>query len=156
MNQRTREGEGTCVIVVIVFVVVTVVRNSARGSSSASPEAGTASLGDTPRQLARAGAGAGEVVRRRRRHALRRRHGHLRGRCPTGSEVQSILVPRSKFSVEEAKHWASHHGFKASKVDVTDQYIRLRQRDPKGLGRMRTIRFGTGGVKAVVGWRHCK
>jgi len=94
-------------------------------------------------------------MRRHRAHALRRRYGHLR-KCPTGSVVQSVLLPRGKFTVEEARSWARHHNFKASKVDVTSRFIRLRQRDPKSLGRMRTIHLGSGGVEAVVGWKHCR
>lgn len=92
----------------------------------------------------------------RRARGLRRRYGHLR-KCPTGSVVQTLLLPRASFSTEEARMWARHHGFTAAKVDVTSDYIRLRQRDPHGLGRMRTIRFGTGGVKAIVAWpRSCR
>lgn len=92
---------------------------------------------------------------RRRSRTLRHRYGRLR-KCPAGSVVQSVLLPRGKFTVEEARAWARHHKFKATKVDVTSRFIRLRQRDPKSLGRMRTIHFGSGGVEAVVGWPNCR
>ena len=68
-----------------------------------------------------------------------------------GSVVQSLLFPRSKFTRSEAERWASSHGYLYKKVDITDRYIRLRQRPPEGLARMRTIRMGPD-VKAVVGW----
>jgi hypothetical protein len=86
--------------------------------------------------------------------ALYRRYGRA-AMCPAGSVVQSLLLPRGKFTAEGAELWATHHNFVAGKVDVTGKYIRLRQRSPEGLERLRTIPFGTGGVKAIVGWRSC-
>jgi hypothetical protein len=68
-------------------------------------------------------------------------------------QVQSLLFSRADgWTAEKAKSWAKKHNFKASKVDVTDQYIRLRQLDPKGFQVKRTIPFGKGtkGIRAVV------
>jgi hypothetical protein len=63
---------------------------------------------------------------------------------------QSLLFDRgSGWTPEKAKRWAKEHGFKADKVDVTDQYVRLRQLDPKGFQVKRTIPFGKG-IRAVV------
>lgn len=68
------------------------------------------------------------------------------------SRVQSLLLPRARYTPSSAIAWARSHGYKTSKVDVTDRYVRLRQADPSRFSRLRTVRFGTSGVKAVVGW----
>jgi len=63
---------------------------------------------------------------------------------------QSLLFDRAAgWTVEKAKAWAKSHGFKSGKVDVTDQYVRLRQFDPKGFAVKRTVPFGKG-IRAVV------
>lgn len=66
-------------------------------------------------------------------------------------EVQSLLFSRDRFDRRSARAWARRHGYKYGKVDVTANYIRLRQRDPAEFGFMRTIAFGDSGIKAVVG-----
>jgi hypothetical protein len=75
-------------------------------------------------------------------------------RCPDSSEVQSILFDRSRYTVARAKAWAEKHHFRHNKVDVTVNYIRLRQKSPKLFSLMRTKTFGRG-IKAIVGWRDC-
>lgn len=65
-----------------------------------------------------------------------------------GSKVQSLLFDK-QWTVGEAKDWALSHRFKAGKVHVTDDYIRLRQRRPVSGAEKRTITFGQG-IKAVV------
>jgi hypothetical protein len=83
------------------------------------------------------------------------RNAYASKRCPTGSVVQSVLFARDAgWTTAEARAWAKRHKFIARKVDVTAQYIRLRQRDPKSLRRLRTIPFGRG-IKSVVGWPTC-
>jgi hypothetical protein len=67
--------------------------------------------------------------------------------------VQTLIFDKDKFSVEEAKKWATDHDFKASKVDEPESgdTIRIRQRDPGDFkGDMRTIELKDG-VKAVIG-----
>src|SRR5579871_6668811 len=65
-------------------------------------------------------------------------------------DVQSLMFSRADgWTVSKAKQWAKSHGYKHGKVDVTDQYIRLRQFDPKGLKVKRTKTFGHG-IKAIV------
>src|SRR5574341_476305 len=65
-------------------------------------------------------------------------------------DVQSLLFSRADgWTVSKAKAWAKSHGYKHSKSDVTDQYIRIRQFDPKGVKVKRTITFGRG-IRAVV------
>jgi hypothetical protein len=94
-----------------------------------------------------------------RRHALRRRYGRThRGEaefCPTGSHVQALLFLKDRFTLAQAKAWARRHDLKASDVDVTDEYIHLRQDDPSKFQRIRTIPLGGRGVQARVGWPTC-
>lgn len=66
-----------------------------------------------------------------------------------GFIVQSLLFPKSDYSVSEAKKWASKHKYKSSKVDVTDNFIRLRQKDPGKFSTFRTKLLGDG-IKAVL------
>jgi hypothetical protein len=69
----------------------------------------------------------------------------------TGTTVQSLLFPKGKFTVDKAKEWATSHGFKAEKTDVTDEFIRLRQKDPGKFNIFRTILFPeSGGIKAII------
>ena len=65
-------------------------------------------------------------------------------------EVQTLMFPRSRYSAGEAKRWAKDHGFRATKVDTTDEYHRLRQRDPKDFDEFRTFELGDG-IKGVYG-----
>jgi hypothetical protein len=66
-------------------------------------------------------------------------------------QVQSLLFPREDFTTSQARAWARKHGYRAGKVDVTDQYVRLRQASPETFRLMRTVPFGESGIKAVVG-----
>jgi hypothetical protein len=75
-------------------------------------------------------------------------------RCPTGSQVQALLFSRFDYTPSEAKRWAKSHGYKYGDVDVGPAWIHLRQRDPRGFRRIRTVWFGRG-IKARVGWRSC-
>jgi len=64
--------------------------------------------------------------------------------------AQSLLFDRSAgWTESKAKAWAKSHGYRYGKVDVTDQYIRIRQFDPKGFKVKRTVPFGKG-IRAVV------
>ncbi len=66
-----------------------------------------------------------------------------------GSEVQSLLFDRARWTPSTAKTWARGHGYKSGKVHVTDNYVRLRQFAPVARTQKRTISFGTG-IKAVI------
>jgi DNA-binding protein HU-beta len=63
--------------------------------------------------------------------------------------IQSLLFGRNDWTEAKAKQWAAAHGYKSTVTDVTDQYIRIRQFDPKGLKVKRTITLGRG-IRAVV------
>lgn len=48
--------------------------------------------------------------------------------------IQSVLLPRNDFSLENAKAWIKQNNFLTSyegkSVHVTDKYFRFRQKDP--------------------------
>lgn len=82
-------------------------------------------------------------------HEMKRRNPIIEGGA---SEVQSLLFRRDAgWTVPRARSWASQHGFHARKVDVTDQYVRLRQVPPGRFARLRMKSFGRG-IRAVVGF----
>lgn len=66
-----------------------------------------------------------------------------------GSEVQSILFARPAWTTARARAWAKKEGHHYGDVDVTDDYVRLRQFDPTTGRAKRTITFGKG-IKAVI------
>ena len=49
--------------------------------------------------------------------------------------LQSVLIPKSKFTLKEAKKWIREHGYKESfygkDVDITEKFYRFRQAAPK-------------------------
>ena len=47
--------------------------------------------------------------------------------------VQSVLLRKDKFSLDEAKGWLLNHGYKFYKVDMTPEFYRFRQVEPKHL-----------------------
>lgn len=67
-----------------------------------------------------------------------------------GTKVQSLIFDRSRFTVREAHKWAIMHGFKATKADVTENTIRVRQIAPNKLDIVATIPMRPG-VQAVIG-----
>jgi hypothetical protein len=66
--------------------------------------------------------------------------------------VQSVLLNRDKFSKKEAFDWVREHGYKADKVDVTNEYYRFRQMNPDllHLYYFRTIKLGDMGHLVVA------
>lgn len=72
-------------------------------------------------------------------------------RATAAMQVQSLMFDRSRgWTVVKARRWAGDHGYKYGKVDETDEYIHLRQRDPAEFKVIRTITWGEG-IKARVG-----
>jgi len=67
------------------------------------------------------------------------------------THVQSLLFPRDRYTPSSAKAWADAHGYRSGKVDVTSDYVRIRQAPPSHFRLLRTIPFGHSGIKAVVG-----
>lgn len=67
------------------------------------------------------------------------------------SKVQSVIIPKDRFTKRQAQSWIAQHGFVDPGVDETDDYYRFRQMDPdRQHFKYRTIPFGDSGVQAVV------
>ena len=63
------------------------------------------------------------------------------------SEVQSVLLDKARYTLDQAKKWLQDHGFKHGTVDEGGpraEYLRFRQRDP---GRYHSMRTGEAGAK---------
>lgn len=75
-------------------------------------------------------------------------------RCDSGTELQSVLFDRDKFTEAQALAWAKEHGMKHNKVDRKPDTIRVRQKNPFSFkkGSFRTIDIGTksDGLKATI------
>ena len=72
------------------------------------------------------------------------------------SYIQSVIIPKAKYSLSEANAWIKGHDFKISfhgkKVHVTKNYYRYRQTPPKPLGRyrVRMKALNSRGILAVM------
>lgn len=75
------------------------------------------------------------------------------GGAVSTSTVQSLLFDRSKYTVAQAKRWAKDNGYYYGNVDAASDgaFHRIRQVDPAGYDRLRTVTFGKG-IQAIVGW----
>lgn len=110
----------------------------------------TKSAGQLDREIAEALAGKFSHAERLGHRYRDRPH---RGRRSTGrwrgTEVQSLLFSRPRWTESAAKKWAREHLYRSGAVDVTDNYVRLRQFDPVPGTQKRTITSGDG-IKAVI------
>lgn len=71
------------------------------------------------------------------------------------SSVQSVLLSRNRFKTRaSARKYAREHGFKTSKIDVTERYFRFRQANPRSprFKRFRTISRKGGNMKLIIGF----
>ena len=71
------------------------------------------------------------------------------------SSVQSVLLSRNRFKTRaSARKYAREHGFKSSKIDVTERYYRFRQANPRSprFKRFRTISRKGGDMKLIIGF----
>lgn len=66
------------------------------------------------------------------------------------SKVQSVLIPKDRYTLREARKWIKEHKFVDKGVDETDRYYRFRQFAPTKHYAYRTIPFGQSGIKAVL------
>jgi hypothetical protein len=57
--------------------------------------------------------------------------------------LQTILVPKDKFSLSEAYVWLANHHYSHHKIDITEHFYRFRQNDPHG-GSYYTVRLPNG------------
>lgn len=46
-------------------------------------------------------------------------------------EVQSVLIPKDKYSKKEANKWIKNNGYIIKKIDITNNYYRYRQMEPE-------------------------
>jgi DNA gyrase/topoisomerase IV subunit B len=58
--------------------------------------------------------------------------------------LQTILLPKNKFTLEEVNKYLKENNFKNSKIDITNNYYRARQKDPrylkkKGFSNVKTL-----------------
>lgn len=69
------------------------------------------------------------------------------------SKVQSLLFSKKHYTKSQAMRWLREHNFKCEfggkGPDITDNYIRFRQRRPKKDKEYRTITFRTG-ILAII------
>jgi len=69
------------------------------------------------------------------------------------AKIQSLIFNKKKFTITEAKEWASDHGFTARKVEPTKNTLRIRQFSPNKIKKgteCKTIQFGGSGVQGVL------
>lgn len=66
-------------------------------------------------------------------------------------EVQSVIFPKDKFSLESAIDWLISHNYKVPKVDETEEHYRFRQHSPKKYipDRFRTVEL-INGAKLII------
>lgn len=89
-------------------------------------------------------------------HPIKNKRGvskHNRKKRFDNSKIQSLIFNKKKFSISEAKEWATDHGFKAVKAEPTKNTIRIRQFSPNKIkrgGECKTIQFGGSGVQGVL------
>jgi len=57
--------------------------------------------------------------------------------------LQTILVPKAKFSAAEAIDWVRDHQYHHHKLDITDRFFRFRQHAPEH-GRYYTVTLKNG------------
>lgn len=69
-----------------------------------------------------------------------------------GSEVQSILFQKSKYTLAQAKLWLKKHGYTSTKVDETDEYYRFRQSEPSQYDHFATDDWKNG-LKVIYGYK---
>ena len=70
-------------------------------------------------------------------------------RCVPG--VQTIVLPKSGFTKQQARAWAKKHGFTIDFVDVKLNTYRIRQRSPKRFKRFASKKLPNG-VVLVTGY----
>jgi hypothetical protein len=58
--------------------------------------------------------------------------------------IQSILFDRSRWNVNDAKHWLQTHNHKIQKVDITENFLRFRQAKPDRSKYYFTKKMGNG------------
>lgn len=52
------------------------------------------------------------------------------------SQLQSVILPKINFTINDAVKWIIEHGYDVKKIDETFNYWRFRQKDPNYLTRL--------------------
>lgn len=67
--------------------------------------------------------------------------------------VQSVIFDKSIFNARKARKWLNNSGYKAPKMDETDEFLRFRQRAPSNIREDSYITktLGNSGVKLILG-----
>jgi len=71
------------------------------------------------------------------------------------SAIQSVIIPKSTFSKEEARQWAKVHGYKHRKVDETEKFYRFRQIAPKENSSYYTVKINNG-IEFIFAYKHIR
>lgn len=58
--------------------------------------------------------------------------------------LQTVLFPKSKFTMYEAIQWLINHGHTHHKIDITKKFYRFRQHDPLPHGQYYTVSLPNG------------
>lgn len=76
-----------------------------------------------------------------------------KGRKRPSTRVQTVILPKARFSRAQAIAWAKIQGFHVRKIDETGSSYRIRQHDPRAFHSksFRTIPLGKHGAQAVIG-----
>ena len=66
------------------------------------------------------------------------------------SGIQSVLISRKYFTLEQAYNWIYKHNFKHYKVDITDNFYRFRQYTPLPYKHFFTTKSKTNGIEYII------
>lgn len=58
--------------------------------------------------------------------------------------LQTILIPKDKYSLAEAIFWLRSHNYPHPKVDITDKFYRFRQHTPEAHSKYYTMSLRNG------------
>lgn len=69
--------------------------------------------------------------------------------------LQSLLFPKEKYTIEEVKNYLIFNKYKHNKLDITNNFIRARQRDQrylrrKGYDKVKTILNKKTNIKKII------
>jgi len=73
-------------------------------------------------------------------------------------KVQSVIFPKEKYSIKEAKKWLKENGLKSPKVDEKTNFYRFRQIDPhyietEGYTNYITKKMGDSGIEMIIAYK---
>ena len=60
------------------------------------------------------------------------------------SSLQTVLIPKSSFTLVKAKAWLKKHGIPAPKVDSATNFYRFRQASPSAKADYYTVKLPNG------------